>query len=250
MDNEIGEQLIYLGLKRLAETWDETIKLAGKKKISYHRFLSDIISDEYIHRKEQRRISRLKAAKIPEMLVMETFPFSKQPKLKKKMVMELYDSMNFLSQSQVLCFIGPTGCGKSGLATSYLVHAINQGYRGLFIDFRELVDQLYKSAADFNEKLALKRFESYDCLVIDELGYRQVNKDEAGLFFDLMKRRHNKGCTLITTQLGFEEWNTFLKNKHVTMALLDRITECCTVFDMQECISIRKKNIKHMTEKN
>ncbi len=249
MDDEITEQLAYLGLNRLMESWDETLKTAGKKKTSYYRFLTNILREEYAFKKEKRRLQRLKAAKIPEMLVMETFPFAKQPNLKKKMVMEIYDSMNYINQSQALLFIGPTGCGKSGLATSFLVHAINQEFRGLFIDFRDLVDQLYRSAADYTHKKVFKRFESYDCLIIDEVGYRSVNKDEAGLFFDLMKRRHQKGCTIITTQLGFEEWNGFLKDKHLTMALVDRVTENCTVFDMQKCISIRKKNIKYATEK-
>lgn len=249
MDDDTKEQLTYLGLTRLIDTWDETIKTAGQKKNSYHRFLTNIIREEYICKKESRRLQRLKAARIPEMLVMETFPFAKQPKLRKKMVMEIYDSMNYIKQSQALLLIGPTGCGKSGLATSFLIHAINQGFRGLFIDFRELVDNLYRSAADYSDKKVFKRFESYDCLIIDEVGYRSVNKDEAGLFFDLMKRRHQKGCTIITTQLGFEEWNGFLKDKHLTMALIDRITENCTVFDMQKCISIRKKNIKYATEK-
>ena len=249
MNDETKEQLDYLGLKRLTETWDETLKSAGRKKTSYHRFLTDIIRDEYMHRKEHRRLARLKAAKIPEMLIMETFPFARQPRLKKRMVMEIYDSMNYIAQSQTLCFIGPTGCGKSGLATAFLNHAINQGCRGIFVDFRDLVDQLYKSTADYTVNKVLKRLESYDCMVIDELGYRTVNKEEAGLFFDLMKRRHNKGCTIITTQLGFEEWDSFLKSRHLTMALIDRITENCTVFDMQKCGSIRPKNIKYATEK-
>lgn len=164
------------------------------------------------------------------------------------MVMESYDSLNYIHQAQVFCLIGPTGCGKTGLATAYLIHAINNGYRGMFIDFRELVDQLYKSQADYSEKKVIKRFESYDCLVIDELGYNPVSREEAGLFFNLMKRRHKKRCTIITTQLGFEEWNNFLKNKHLTMALIDRITEDCTVFDMQKCISIRLKNIVYATK--
>lgn len=248
MDDEIKKQLNYLGLKNILEHWDESLAQANKRKISYHRFLTDIISREYQNTRERRRIARIKAAKIPEMLVMETFPFAQQPKLRKKMVMESYDSLNYIQQAQVFCLIGPIGCGKSGLATAYLIHAIDNGYRGMFIDFRELVDQLYKSQADYSEKKVIKRFESYDCLVIDELGYRSVSREEAGLFFDLMKRRHKKHCTLITTQLGFEEWNNFLRNKHLTMALIDRITEDCTVFDMQQCISIRPKNIVYATK--
>ena len=66
-----------------------------------------------------------------------------------------------------------------------------------------------------------------------------------GLFFDLMRSRHKKKTTLITTQLGFDEWSDFLQNTHLTAALLDRITENCVVFNMKNCISIREKKIIH-----
>jgi len=247
MENEIKEQLDYLNLKQLAGSWDQTLAQANKNKISYHRLLEEIISREYLFLKENRRLARIKAAKIPDMLLMETFPFNEQPKLKKKMVMEVYDSLSYIHQAQALCLVGPTGCGKSGLATAYLINAINKGYRGRFIDFRELVDILYRSQADYSQKRILSQFAAYDCLMIDELGYCATDKEEAGLFFDLMKQRHKKKCTIITTQLGFDEWNNFLKNKHLTMALIDRITENCTVFDMQKCISIRSKNIRYAT---
>ncbi len=178
----------------------------------------------------------------------EDFPFNRQPKLKKKMVMEVYDSLNYIQQAQVLCFIGPTGCGKSGLATAYLINALNKGHQGRFIDFRDLMDILHRSQADYSQKKILRQLADYDCLLIDELGYCSFDKEDAGLFFDLMKQRHKKKCTIITTQLGFDEWNSFLNNKHIVMALIDRITENCIVFDMQKCISIRKKNIKLAAE--
>ena len=63
-----------------------------------------------------------------------------------------------------------------------------------------------------------------------------------------MKRRHLKKTTLITTQLGYEEWADFLQNKHLTAALLDRMTENCAVFNMRKCISIRPKNVRHATQ--
>ncbi len=248
MDNEIKKQLDYLRLKQLALSWDQTLADALKNKVSYHRFLEEIISREYMNLKEFRRQARLKAAMVPEILLMETFPFNAQPKLKKKMVMEVYDSLNYIQQAQVLCFIGPTGCGKSGLATAYLINAMNKGYRGRFIDFRDLMDILHRSQADYSQKKILRQLADYDCLLIDELGYCSFDKEDVGLFFDLMKQRHKKKCTIITTQLGFDEWNSFLNNKHIVMALIDRITENCTVFDMQKCISIRKKNIKLAAE--
>ena len=248
MDETIKKQLQFLGLRHLQENWENILTMPKKKQPSYQRFLTDIIEKEYGDKKERSRLYRLKKANIPELLVMETFPFSKQPRLMKKVVMELYDSLRFITKKQELIFIGPTGCGKTGLATAFLIHAINQGYRGYFIDFSQLIRQLYQSKADHTEHKLIRRFQSYDALLIDELGYDALEKEQAGLFFDLMKARNTKRTTIITTQLGFEEWGSFLHNNHLTAALLDRITVNCTVFNMKDCISIRPKNIIYATK--
>jgi DNA replication protein DnaC len=250
MEQSINTYLQYIGLPHLQNNWDGYLKDAAEKKISYQRLLTTIITEEYYHHRESRRAARLKAAAIPELLVMETFPFERQPQLKKKLVMELYDSLRFISESQVLLFIGPTGCGKTGLATSYLVHAINQEHRGRYIEFGDLVAQLYRAVADHSEKRVIRHFASIDCLLIDEIGYSTLNKEQAALFFELMKQRHRKHCTIMTSQLGFEEWGSFINNAHLTAALLDRITENCTVFNMNRCISIRQKRIAYAAEKN
>ena len=92
---------------------------------------------------------------------MQTFPFDQQPKLKKKLVLELYDSSRYLTERQELILIGPTGCAKTGLATAFLIHAINQGYRGYFIDFRKLLDLLLRAKGDHTESKVVKRFQNY-----------------------------------------------------------------------------------------
>jgi DNA replication protein DnaC len=248
MDKEIKTKLDYLGLHVLLEEWDTFFFNAKKQKPSYHRFLTEIIEKEYLFKKEKARLSRIKRAKIPELFVMETYPFAKQPRLKKKLVFDLYDSLRFITEKQDLILIGPTGCGKTGIATSFLVHGINQGYRGRFIDFNQLIHILYQSRADHSEQKILKRFQSFDILLIDEVGYVSMIKEQAGLFFDLMKKRNRKQTTIITTQLGFDEWGSLLQDSHLTATLLDRITQHCTVFNMKECISLRPKNITMATQ--
>lgn len=249
MNREIETHLKYLRLSNLRTHWDRYLKEAATRKCSYQHLLTTIVTDEYRYVFERRRASRLKAAYIPELLVMETFPFERQSHLKKKTVLELYDSLRYITESQVLLFIGPTGCGKTGLATSYLIHAINNECHGRFIDFKNILRQLYASLADRSDRKVLKHFASIDCLLIDEVGYTSLDKSQAGLFFDLMKMRHKKRCTIITSQLGFDEWNSFINDRHLTAAILDRITENCTVFNMSKCISIRKKRIEYATDR-
>lgn len=247
MDDSLNKQLHYLGLNVLSETWDAILKETMTKKPSYQSFLQSIVEREYLDKTEKARQARIKRAKIPEILVLETFPFNRQPKLDRKRIRELHDDMSFIRDKQDLVFIGPAGCGKTGLATSFLLQALSKGYRGLFTDFKHLLTRLYQARGERSEDNLVRNLASIDVLLIDELGYVSCDREQASLFFDLMRSRVKKTTTIITTQLGFDEWGTFLHDPHITAALLDRITISCNVFNMKQCISIRPKKINHMT---
>jgi DNA replication protein DnaC len=241
MNKELIDTLKYLRLGGLLAHWDEYLKLAGEKRFSHAHLLTHVLEEERRMKRENARLQRLRCAKIEDPYVIETFPFERQPKLNRKRIMALYDSFGYMNQHQNILWLGATGCGKTGLATSFLTHAINQGYSGRFIRFPELVVELYRSVADHSEEKVLKRYANVECLLIDELGTCEVEPVQVGLFFTLMQRRHNKKPTLLTSNLGFSEWRAFLKNDHLTHALLDRLTESSHVVNMKECQSIRPK---------
>lgn len=240
MNDELKNQLKYLRLSGLLAHWDDCLKLAADQRLSHHRLLAHVIDQECRLKQERARQLRLTKAHLPELWRMETYPFERQPKLNKKKVLALYDSLGFMKENQNIIWLGGTGCGKTGLASSFLIHAIDQGYSGRFIAFAELVEQLYRSIADHSEARMLKKFLAYDALVIDEIGYVEVEPAQVGQFFTLMQRRHKKKPTLLTSNLGFSEWGSFLKNDHLTAALVDRLTENSHLFNMKGCRSLRQ----------
>jgi DNA replication protein DnaC len=241
MNEELAGKLKYLRLGALSAQWTEYLKLAAQGNFSHARLLTHVIDEEYRIRRDNARRLRLKRAHIPETFVMETFPFDRQPKLNRKMILALYDSLEYMTASRNIIWLGPTGCGKTGLATSFLIQAIQQGYTGRYVLFAELIDQLYQSVADHSEQKVLKRYLACDCLHIDEIGYVEVEPVQVGLFFTLMHKRHKNKPTLITSNLGFSEWDAFLKNAHLTAALIDRLTENSHVINMKGCRSLRPK---------
>ncbi len=241
MDEELKKMLKYIRLLGLLDNWDHYLDMARKSNFSHDRLLKYIIEEEYKIKKENSRRFRLSRAKIPEPFVIETFPFDKQPKLNQKKVTGLYDSFDYMMKNQNIIWIGPTGTGKTGLATTFLTQAITKGYNGRFILFPELIEMLYQSVADHSEAKLLKTFAAYDCLLIDELGYVEVESVQVGLFFTLMHKRHKKKTTLITSNIGFGQWTSFLKNDHLTAALIDRLTENSHVINMKKCVSLRPK---------
>ena len=241
MTKELSELLKYLRLGNLLTHWEDYLKLAADKNFSHARFLAHVLQEEYQRKRENARQLRLKHAHLPEILVIETYPFERQPKLNKKKIMALYDSLSYMHQSQNLLWLGATGCGKTGLATSFLIHAIDQGHSGRYVLFADLIAELYRSVADHSEDKILKKYLAFDCLQIDEIGYVEVEPVQVGLFFTLMHQRHKKKPTLITSNLGFAEWGSFLKNDHLTAALIDRLTENSHVINMKGCVSLRPK---------
>ena len=246
MDEKLVEILKYLRLTGLLTHWDEYLTTARKKRFSPVRLLKYVLEEEYKLKTENARKLRLKRARIPEMLVIETYPFKKQPNLNRKKILSMYDAFDYMTKSRNIIWVGPTGAGKSGLATGFLVQAINRGYTGRYILFRDLIEELFASVADHSEKKVLKRYLSYDCLLVDELGYVEAEPAQVGLFFTLLQKRHRVKPTLITSNLGFSEWRSFLKNDHLTAALIDRLTENSHVINMNKCHSIRPKLSKEL----
>ena len=170
MNEALAAKLKYLHLGQLLAHWDDYLKLAGDQRFSHARLLTHVVEEQYRVKREQSRQLRLRKAHVPEPWVIETFPFDRQPKLNAKKIMALYDSLSFMTQSQNIVWLGGTGVGKTGLATSFLIHAINQGYSGRYVLFGELLAEFYRSCADHSEAKLLSKYLSYDCLLIDEIG--------------------------------------------------------------------------------
>ena len=241
MNDSLAQQLKYLRLPGLLARWDEHVKAAAQSNLSHARFLTRVIEDEYRLKCDQDRQQRLHHAKIPEKWVMDTFAFDRQPKLNKKKILALYDSMAFLRDKQNIIWMGGTGLGKTGLARSFLIRAIERGARGRYVLFADLLHELHRAQADRSQSRVIRRYLPYDLLLIDEIGSVEAEPAQVGLFFTLLQKRHKQRSTLITSNLGFSEWASFLKNPHLTAALIDRLTESSHLFNMKECVTLRAK---------
>ena len=241
MDEKTAEMLKYVRLSALLTNWDRYIEMARKGNYSHARLLKHVVEEEYKVKKENSGKRRLARAHIPQEHVIETFPFDRQPNLNKKKVLSIYDAFDYIPKSRNIIWIGPTGTGKTGLATAFLIQAIHHGYNGRFVLFHELMELFYQAVADHSQDATIKKFAAYDCLLIDELGYVEVEPVQVGLFFTLVHRRHKRKPTLITSNLGFQQWTSFLKNDPLTAALIDRLTDDSHVINMRKCVSLRSK---------
>jgi len=170
---------------------------------------------------------RIKQAKLPERWSLETFPFDMQPAVNKTQIRQLAE-LDFLAGGHNLVFIGPTGVGKTGLASGILLKALERGHGGLFVKAQDLFDEMYASLADHSSRRLINRLMNIELLVIDEMGYLNLRPEQTNVFFKLMDARYRRRSTIITTNLIYDQWYGFLGRKQMVEALLDRLRQYCT----------------------
>ena len=153
-------------------------------------------------------------------------PLPKQPGVNRRQI-RAFAELDFIAKAENIVFIGPTGVGKTGLASGLLLKALQNGYRGLFIRAQDLFDEMYASLADRSSRKLVNRLARVDVLHIDELGYLNCRPEQANIFFKLMEERYRRKATLITTNLAYDEWHNVLGNKPMVDALLSRLRHYC-----------------------
>lgn len=227
MDDELDQLLDTLKLSRIREILDDRITAATTDAPSYTEFLRRLLREE--HHAQQIRFleARVHRAQLPERWPLETFPWDRQPAVQRAVIEQLAN-LDFVGDAYNIVFIGPTGVGKTGLASGILLKALLAGRRCLFMPAQNLFDDMFRSLADHSSRKLLDRVMRMEVLQIDELGYLNLRPEQSNIFFKLMEERYTRRlCTIITTNLDFEEWYGFLGQKPMVQALLDRMRHRC-----------------------
>jgi DNA replication protein DnaC len=227
MNDDLDQLLRNLHLGRIREIYDVQLKQAEKEDVSYGEFLLRLLRPQWHARQEQSMAWRIKKAGLPEPWTLESFPYAKQPGVNRKQI-RAFAELDFVAKAENIVFIGPTGVGKTGLASGILLKALQNGYRGLFLRAQDLFDEMYASLADRSSRKLVNRLARVPLLLIDEFGYLNAKPEQANVFFKLMEERYRRKATIITTNLVYEEWHGFLGNRLMTDALLGRLRHFCT----------------------
>lgn len=226
MNDDLAQLCQGLKLRRIPEILDRELRRAQKQSPAYDEFIARLFREE-LHAAQERSLEhRIRRARLPERWALETFPFDRQPGVRKAAILQL-GSLDFISRAENLVFIGETGTGKTGLASGLLLKALENGYRGLFVKAQDLFDEMYTTLADRSTRKLLDRLIRIDVLLIDELGYLNLRPEQSNIFFKLMEERYGQKPTLITTNLEYEDWSEFLGQKAMVSALLDRLRHRC-----------------------
>lgn len=225
----------------------EEISEANANNKTYDEFLYDLLEKEYDLRKENGRKNRIRNARFPykkyiEDLVIDDLPEDAQSKVK------VFSSLEFIRTGQNIILAGNPGTGKTHMAIGLGIKACNAGYKVLFTTIPLLVNQLKESRSEKTLRSFERKFEKYDLIIADELGYISFDKEASELLFTYLSLRAGRKSTIITTNLSFERWDEIFKDPVMTAALIDRLTHKSYIINMNGN-SYRLKETKLWLEK-
>jgi DNA replication protein DnaC len=199
-------------------------QMAAKRELGYLDFLEQALKDEAMARAERMRRMLTRLAGFPAIKTLDEFDFEFAVGVPKALVLEL-GSLAFVERAENVVLLGPSGVGKTHLAVALGYRATQAGFRTRFITAADLLMQLTTALRRNQLEETIKRItKPYKLLIIDEMGYLPMDREQANLLFQVVAKRYETGSLILTSNLPFGQWDqTFADDATLTAALLDRL---------------------------
>ncbi|MDI3335077.1 IS21-like element helper ATPase IstB [Defluviimonas aestuarii] len=227
----LAHHLKTLRLPTFLREHDKLARICAAEGVDHVRYLARLTELELIDRERRMVERRIKSAKFPTVKSFDSFDFKAIPSLNKMMVLELA-RCEWIERRENVIALGPSGTGKTHVALGLGLAACQKGLPVAFVTAASLVHELME-ARDEKRLMRLQRqLAKVKLLIIDELGFVPLSKTGAELLFELISQRYERGSTLITSNLPFEEWTETFGTERLTGALLDRLTHHVNILEM------------------
>lgn len=219
----IDSALRLLGLEGIRLFFDTISKQTlNKKDITPYDFLENLLEKELAWREDNRLIRWAQAARFPWKKTLQDFDFSAQPSIDQTQVYDL-SSCRYIDNSQNIVFFGVPGVGKTHLAISLGLEAINQGYEARFLTLGQLIDMIEKSYAGEGTHRLFSSLLRPDLLILDEMDLFETKGSISDFLFKLCQQRYEKKSTIFTSNRSFDSWDKVFGNETRAGSIVDRI---------------------------
>lgn len=172
--------------------------------------------------------SMVKVGAFPHRKEMDELDFDFQPSANRQQILD-FISLRFLEKHENIVFLGPSGVGKTHLATSIGIASAKKRTSTYFIKCHDLLKNLKRTKIENRLEARLKHYTKYKLLIIDEIGYLPINPEDAKLFFQLIDVCYEKRSTILTTNINFKSWDEVFQDPKLANAILDRVLHHTTV---------------------
>lgn len=234
--NAAPELLLQHHLKKLRlptvlRDYEKLARQCAAEDVDHVRYLARLIELELIEREARMVQRRIKAARFPAIKSLETFNFDAIPALNRKLVLDLA-RCEFVDSHENIIALGPSGVGKTHIAIGLGLAACQRGIKTRFTTAAAIVHELIEARDDKRLVRLQKQLAGHELLIIDELGFVPLSRTGAELLFELIGQRYERGATIITSNLPFDEWTATFGDERLTGALLDRLTHHVHILEM------------------
>ncbi|HJX26537.1 MAG TPA: IS21-like element helper ATPase IstB [Thermoanaerobaculia bacterium] len=227
----LAHHLKALKLPTFLREHDKLARQCAAEGVDHVRYLLRLAELELIEREGRMVERRIRAAHFPAVKSLDSFDFPAIPSLNKALVLELARG-EYVERRENVIALGNSGTGKTHVALGLGLAACQRGLSVGFTTAAALVHELLE-ARDEKRLLRLqKQLAGHRLLIIDELGFVPLSKSGAELLFEVFSQRYERGSTLVTSNLPFDEWTEVLGSERLTGALLDRLTHHVHILEM------------------
>lgn len=229
---ELSVLLERLKMDHLDAQLDSVCEQAAERELDYKSFLAQALNTEWQGRYQRGIETRLRQARLPWVKTMEQFDFDFQPSLDRRQVREL-TGLSFVERAHNVVILGPPGVGKTHLAVGLAVKAVEAGYSVQFVTLEALMTRLVKAKHENRLERVLKLLTYPKLLIIDEIGYLPLSREEASLFFRLIVRRYERASLIVTSNKSFVDWGEVFNDHVLATAVLDRLLHHATTLNIK-----------------
>lgn len=227
----LTHHLKALRLPTFLREYDKVAKQCAAEGVDHSRYLLQLAELELIDRERRMIERRIRQARFPTVKSLDSFDFKVLASLNKMLVMEL-SRCDYVNAQENIIAVGNSGTGKTHIALGLGLAACQKGLAVRFITASALVHELLE-ARDEKRLLRLqKQLAKYKLLIVDELGYVPLSPTGAELLFEVFSQRYERGSTIVTSNLPFDEWTSIFGSERLTGALLDRLTHHVHILEM------------------
>ena len=227
----LEHHLKQLRLPTFLREYDKVARQCAAESVDYPRYLLRLTEQELLDRERRATERRIHQARFPVVKSLDTFEFLAIPAVNKALVLELA-RCEFLLRRENVLLLGNSGTGKTHLALALGLSACQRGHRVRFTTAAAMVHELMEAKDEKRLLRYQKQMASYELLIVDELGFVPLSKSGAELLFEVFSQRYERGSTMVTSNLPFQEWTEVLGSERLTGALLDRLTHHVHILEM------------------